>query len=157
MSSRTPGRSPPSAKKRRQAAKRDANLRAAARAREGLDALRAQQVRQLAQQRRDEAKLKRELKEARRRFQSDTFSAPFGDTTAVGAQVNATVVGAPVAQTQLDEFGAHNGIDLTDLTVALAFNRRRAQPLGSDDTVRLCATYQTCLVNSLHSLKHIHC
>ena len=63
--SRTPGRSPPSAKKRRQAAARAANLQAAARAREGLDALRVQEERQIAQQRRDEAKFKRELKEAK--------------------------------------------------------------------------------------------
>eukprot|EP01043_Picozoa_sp_COSAG02_P065714 COSAG02_NODE_10000_length_2054_cov_2.076726_3_plen_441_part_01 len=137
MSSRTPTRSPPSAKKRRQAAKREANLQAAARAREGLDADRIAQERQLAQQRRDEAKFRRELKDARRSFQTDTFSAPFGETTTVGAPANTTVVGAPVAQTQLDEFGAQDGTDLT-----VGFNRGREEPLGSDDTTRISQSWQ---------------
>jgi tellurite resistance protein len=137
MSSRTPTRSPPSAKKRRQAAKREANLQAAARAREGLDADRIAQERQLAQQRRDEAKFRRELKDARRSFQTDTFSAPFGETTAVGAPANTTVVGAPVAQTGIDEFGAQDGTDLT-----VGFNRGREEPLGSDDTTRISQSWQ---------------
>ena len=51
------------------------------------------------------------------------------DTTVVGAPVDTTVVGAPVAQTQLDEYGAQDGTDLT-----VAFNRGRAEPIGSDDT-----------------------
>lgn len=133
MSSRTPNRSPPSAKKRRQRATREANLQAATRARDDIASLRAQEERQLAQQRRDAAKFRRELKDLRRSFQSDAVGAPFGDTTVVGAQVgaqvDATVVGAPVAQTQLDEFGAQDGTDLT-----VAFNRGRAEPIGSDDT-----------------------
>ena len=137
MSSRTPTRSPPSAKKQRQRDTRDANLRAAARAREGLDVLRTQEEQQIAQQRRDEAKFRRELKDARRSFQTDTFSAPFGETTTVGAPANTTVVGAPVAQTQLDEYGAQDGTDLT-----VGFNRGREEPLGSDDTTRYSQSWQ---------------
>eukprot|EP01043_Picozoa_sp_COSAG02_P103395 COSAG02_NODE_39407_length_417_cov_1.141509_1_plen_119_part_01 len=117
MSSRTPNRSPPSAKKRRQRATREANLQAATRARDDIASLRAQEERQLAQQRRDAAKFRRELKDLRRSFQRDAVGAPFGDTTVVGAavpqNVDATVVGAPVAQTQLDELGAQDGTDLT--------------------------------------------
>ena len=93
----------------------------AARAREGLDADRIAQERQLAQQRRDGAKFRRELAQARRSFQTDTFSAPFGETTTVGAPANATVVGAPVAQAGIDEFGVQDGTDLT-----VGFNRGRA-------------------------------
>ena len=98
MSSRT---TPPSAKKRQQAATRARNLRIAALAREGLDADRAQQRRQEERARREEARFKREL----RAYQPDTFSAPFGNTT---------VVGAPVPQ-NVDEFGADAGIDLTQV------------------------------------------
>ena len=100
MSSRA---TPPSAKKRQQAATRARNLRAAVQAREGLVAERAQQRQQEERARREESRLKSELKQYRRAFQSDTFSAPFGNTT---------VVGAPVPQ-NVDEFGADAGIDLT--------------------------------------------
>ena len=78
-------------------------MRIAALAREGLDAERAQQRQQEERARREESRLKSELKQYRRAFQSDTFSAPFGNTT---------VVGAPVPQ-NVDEFGADAGIDLT--------------------------------------------
>ena len=101
MSSRAQGRSPPSAKKRQQAATRARNMRSAARAREGLDAERAQQRQQEERARLEGARFKREL----RAYQPDTFSAPFGNTT---------VVGAPVPQ-NVDEFGADAGIDLTQV------------------------------------------
>ena len=84
MSSRAQGRSPPSAKKRQQAATRARNMRIAARAREGLDAERAQQRRQEEQARREEARFKREL----RAYQHDTFSAPFGKVSAQGRQLH---------------------------------------------------------------------
>ena len=126
MSSRT---TPPSAKKRQQAATRARNMRIAALAREGLDADRAQQRRQEERARREEARFKSELKQYRRAFQPDTFSAAFGNTTVVGAPVDATMIGAPVAQTGLDEFGALGGTDLT-----VAFNRGNVEPIGNDDT-----------------------
>ena len=102
MSSRTPGRSPLSAKKRRQRDTREANLRAAARMRQELDAERAEGQRQLAQDRSDQAKFTRELKRLGRAFQPDAM--------------NATVVGAAIPQ-NVDEFGTEAGIDLTQVGV----------------------------------------
>eukprot|EP01046_Picozoa_sp_COSAG06_P005110 COSAG06_NODE_224_length_19789_cov_2569.875622_6_plen_351_part_00 len=100
MSSRTPGRSPLSAKKRRQRDTREANLRAAVKAREDVDADRAETRRQLDQARRDQARFLRELKLSRRAFQSDAM--------------NATVVGAAIPQ-NVDDFGTETGIDLTQV------------------------------------------